>query len=175
MLRVVAFILLTAALCGCESAGKPSWNTAIDPAQTTATLQDPEDTKYHRSDEPLRLAHEHFGRGDFGTAERYYRDAVEKSPKDVQAWIGLAASYDRTGRFDLANAAYKRAIELGGETPQLLNNLGYSYMLQGKLTLARAKFKKALERDPGNPMIVNNIELLNGSSRFIQREPAAME
>jgi Flp pilus assembly protein TadD len=41
---------------------------------------------------------EYFSRGQYGIAQRYYRDAVEKAPKDVKAWIGLAASYDRLSR-----------------------------------------------------------------------------
>ena len=33
------------------------------------------------SDEPLHIGREQFGRGDYGIAERYFRDAVEKAPK----------------------------------------------------------------------------------------------
>jgi hypothetical protein len=34
----------------------------------------------------------------------------------------------------------------------------------------RAKFLKAYQREPDNPTIINNLQLLNSSSRFIQRE-----
>jgi Flp pilus assembly protein TadD len=44
-------------------------------------------------------------------------------------------------------------------------------MLRGKLTAAREKFKEAFQREPENPTIQNNINLLNGSYRFIEREP----
>jgi Flp pilus assembly protein TadD len=138
---------------------------------TTPTVQDAADVKYYRSDEPLRLAIEHFNRGNYGIAERYFRDAVEKAPKDVTAWVGLAASYDRISRFDLADRAYRQAIRLAGETTEILNNQGYSYMLRGDLVAARAKFMKAYEREPNNPTIANNLRLLNSSSRFIQRNP----
>jgi len=79
---------------------------------------------------------EHFNRGNFGIAERYFRDATEKAPKDPAAWIGLAASYDRVGRFDLADRAYVHAIRLVGETTEILNNQGYSHMLRGDLAPA---------------------------------------
>ncbi len=82
---------------------------------TTPTVREPEDAKYQRSDEPLKLGVEHFNRGHFGLAERYFQDAVEKTPADAAAWIGLAASYDRLGRFDLADRAYASAIRLAGE------------------------------------------------------------
>jgi Flp pilus assembly protein TadD len=142
----------------------------VGPA-TTAKLQDPDDVKYYRSDEPLRMGIEHFNRGQYGIAERYFRDATEKAPKDPTAWIGLAAAYDRIGRFDLADRAYAYAIRLVGETTEILNNQGYSYMLRGDLANARRKFFKAYEREPGNPTIANNLQLLNSSSAFIQRAP----
>jgi Flp pilus assembly protein TadD len=140
---------------------------------TTPTVQGDADVKYYPSDEPLRLGIEHFNRGHFGIAERYFRDAVEKAPRDASAWIGLAASYDRLGRFDLADRAYHQAISLVGETTPILNNLGYSYMLRGDLIKARKYLLKALEREPRNPMIINNLRLLNDSYRFIARSPEA--
>jgi len=139
---------------------------------TTFTVQDPGDVKYYRSDEPLRLGIEHFNRGNYGIAERYFRDATEKAPRDPTAWIGLAASYDRLARFDLADRAYYSAVKLVGETTQILNNEGYSYMLRGDLHHARIKLLKAYEREPNNPMILNNLNLLNSSYRYIQRGPA---
>lgn len=143
----------------------------VDDAGTTPTIQNPGDVKYYPSDEPLRLGQEYFNRGIFGVAQQYFQAAVEKAPRDASAWVGLAGSYDRLGRFDLADRAYREAIKLQGETTQILNNEGYSYMLRGKLSAAREKFKEAVEREPDNPTIENNINLLNGSYRFIQRDP----
>ena len=134
-------------------------------------VQEPTDVKYYPSDEPVRMGLEQFNRGNYGIAQRYFKDAVEKAPRDVTAWIGLAASYDRLRRFDLADQAYVQAIRLGGETVQILNDQGYSYMLRGNLSAARRKFEKAYSLDPANPVIVNNLELLNGSRRFIERPP----
>jgi Flp pilus assembly protein TadD len=138
---------------------------------TTATVQQPGELKYYPSDEPLRMGIEYFGRGDYGLSERYFRDAVEKAPKDATAWVGLAASYDRLRRFDLADRAYAEAVRLTGETVQLLNNQGYSFMMRGNLVRARQKLQRANELDPANPVVTNNLELLNGSRRFIQRAP----
>src|ERR1700745_67380 len=108
-----------------------------DGPPTTGKVQDPDDVKYYRSDEPLRMGIEHFNRGNFGIAEHYFRDATEKAPKDPTAWIGLAAAYDRLARFDLADRAYAYAIRLVGETKEILNKQGYSYMLRGDLVNAR--------------------------------------
>ena len=136
----------------------------------TFTVQDPTDVKYYPSDEPLKLALEHFNRGHFGIAAKYFEDAVTKAPEDATAWVGLAASYDRIGRFDLADRAYKQAIKLVGETTAILNNEGYSYMLRGRLIEARRKLLKAYEREPKNPTILNNLKLLNASEPIIRRD-----
>lgn len=154
--------LVSLSLAGCGTADDP-W------ALTTLTLQAPADVKYFPSDEPYKQGVEHFNRGHYGLAERYFRDAVEKAPKDASAWVGLAASYDRIQRYDLADRAYAKAIKLSGETTQILNNQGYSYMLRGSLSTARAKFIKAGKREPSNPTILNNLKLLDASYRYIQR------
>jgi Flp pilus assembly protein TadD len=138
---------------------------------TTATVEEPVDVKFYSSDEPLRMGMEYFGRGNYGLAERYFRDAVEKAPKDATAWTGLAASYDRLRRFDLADPAYAQAIRLTGETVQLLNNQGYSFIMRGNFVGARQKLRRAYELDPANPVVINNLALLNESRRFIERAP----
>jgi Flp pilus assembly protein TadD len=132
---------------------------------TSLTIQDPRDEKFKASSEPYRLGVEQFNRGYYGNAEKYFREAVEKSPQDVDAWLSLAACYDHIRRFDFADKAYDRAIALGGKTVQLLNNQGYSYVLRGDLRKARRKFKEALKRDPDNVMVQNNLRRLESSGR----------
>ena len=122
-------------------------------------------------DDDLGVAKKYFRQGSYGLAERHFRRAVELHPRDAEAWVGLAASYDRLRRFDLADRAYTQAIRIVGPTPEILNNQGYSYMLRGDLANARKKFLKAYEREPNNPTIANNLQLLNSSSGFIQRSP----
>ncbi len=127
---------------------------------------------YHASDNLLQTAKGEFREGRFGLAEKNYRKAVEVSPRDVEAWIGLAASYDRLRRFDLADRAYAHAIKLVGRNTMMLNNLGYSQLLRGDLKKARQHFLAAYEREPDNPIIRNNLELLNQSGKRIVREKA---
>jgi Flp pilus assembly protein TadD len=157
-------------LTGCNTVSEFA-APAVDEVAPTPTLQNPGDIKYYPSDEPLKLGLEHFKKGNYGLAQRYFRDAVEKAPEDVEAWIGLAASYDRVRRFDLADQAYAQAIKLTGETVQILNDRGYSYLLRGDLVKARVKFLKAYQLDPTNPVVINNLQLLNSSYRYIQRAP----
>jgi Tfp pilus assembly protein PilF len=167
--------LLATALAACETVQEATVRDAAVVAPVAPAgpdpVQEPTDVKYYPSDEPVRMGLEQFNRGSYGLAQRYFKDAVEKAPRDVTAWVGLAASYDRLRRFDLADQAYAAAIRLGGESVQILNDQGYSYMLRGNLTAARRKFEKAYSLDPTNPVIANNLELLNGSRRFIERAP----
>lgn len=174
-MRRIIFMLtccwLATGLAGCETTLRDAAIVAPVEPPGGDPVQEPTDVKYYPSDEPVRLGLEHFNRGAYGLSQRYFKDAVEKSPKDVTAWVGLAASYDRLRRFDLADQAYGQAIRLGGETVQILNDQGYSLMLRGNLNGARRKFEKAYSLDPTNPVIINNLELLNGSRRFIERPP----
>jgi Flp pilus assembly protein TadD len=159
-------------LGGCWDPTRQDVSEGVPPLMTD-TVQGDASVQYYPSDEPLRLAIENFNRGSYGIAERYFRDAVEKAPKDASAWIGLAASYDHLGRFDLADQAYAAAVRLVGETPALLNNRGYSYMLRGNLVAARRDLVKAYEHEPANPIIINNLKLLDGSAHFIERAQGA--
>jgi Tfp pilus assembly protein PilF len=157
-------LMLALSATGCNQTG-----LTPTPVPNPVTGQNPGDVKYYPSDQPVRLGIQRFYEGNFGLAQQYFQDAVEKSPSDVTAWTGLAASYDRLARFDLADRAYAAAAKLEGETTQLLNNEGYSYMLRGDLKAARSKFQSALRRDPNNQTTLNNIKLLSSSQNFIER------
>jgi Flp pilus assembly protein TadD len=113
------------------------------------------------SDESVRLGKEYYAHTDYGLAEQSFRAAVEANPDSVDAWVGLAASYDELRRFDLADKAYVQAIRLAGETPEILNNRGYHYLLRGNLVQARRYLLAAAARDPGNPYVISNLKLLD--------------
>ncbi len=102
---------------------------------------------------------------NFGLAERRFQHAVELHPRDAEAWLGLAASYDQLRRFDLADRAYAQAIRIVGQTAEILNNQGYSYMLRGDYIRARAKLLAARRLDPRNKYVANNLRLLDRSAR----------
>ena len=128
--------------------------TAIDPGAGAEVLGvDPKDD--------LGLGKRHYKEQNYGLAEKHFRKAVEAQPRSAEAWVGLAASYDRLRRFDLADRAYDQAINLLGPTPELLNNQGFSYMLRGDYKLARKKLAAAQSKDPDSAYIQNNINLLN--------------
>src|SRR5258708_11602 len=145
-------------LIGCDATVRGAALVAPLDAAGAAPRQHPPAAKYCPSDEPVRMGLEQFNRGNYGIAQRYFKDAVEKSPKDLTAWVGLAAAYDRLRRFDLADQAYSQAIRLGGETVQILNDQGYSYMLRGNLSASLRQLDKAYSLDPTYPVIVTNLQ-----------------
>ena len=120
----------------------------------------------HVGDDPnddLQLGKKYFRSNNFGLAEKSFRSAAEKHPNDAEAWIGLAASYDRLHRFDLADRAYAQAIHIVGPTAEILNDQGFSYMLRGDYTRAHKTLQQAQTKDPSNPYVHANMQLLEES------------
>jgi Flp pilus assembly protein TadD len=117
------------------------------------------------ANDDLSLGKKQYRANNFGVAEGHFRHAVELHPRDAEAWLGLAACYDRLRRFELADRAYKQAILIAGPTAEILNNQGYSYMLRGDYKRARVTLADAQRKDPGNRFVANNIQLLEESSR----------
>jgi tetratricopeptide (TPR) repeat protein len=135
-----------------QESQKPKW-PFIDPPATPQLLGDDPNDDVSRG----KL---YFRQGSYGLAERSFRKAVELHPKDAEAWLGLAASYDRLRRFDLADRAYTNVIKLTGATPAIMNNQGFSYMLRGDYAKARSTLLAAQAKDPENAYIQNNLQLL---------------
>jgi len=190
----VARVLAVAALCapwlaGCESWNKPPWwNKPPEPAAEAAPLVEAPPPEVTGTVDPpvtplpgvtpaihgdlesdLNLGKRHFRQGEFGLAEKYFRRAVEAGIRDArkaaEAWMGLAACYDRLRRFELADRAYARALAIVGPAPEILNNQGYSYLMRGDYARARVKLDAAYAKDPGNPHIIANLDELDRAVR----------
>jgi len=128
-----------------------------EPAQPRLYGGDPNDD--------LSLGKKQYRAGNFGVAEKHFRRAVEGHPRDAEAWLGLAACYDRLRRFELADRAYKQAILIAGPSAEILNNQGYSYMLRGDYKRARVTLTDAQRKAPDNKFVANNLQLLEESAR----------
>lgn len=122
--------------------------------------------QFYLGDEDARLGHENFLAGNFGNAEYYFRRAVEITPQNGAAWLGLASCYDRLGRFDLAERAYRSVDKFARNNVAVLNNHGYSYLLRGRNSEAVKLFKRALEIEPDNPTVLNNLRMANAGESY---------
>src|SRR5258706_2217561 len=105
---------LALGLAACETVRDASVVAPVDTVSVDP-VQEPTDVKYYPSDAPLRMGLEQFNRGNYGIAQKYFKDAVEKAPKDVNASVGLGASYDRLRRFDLFRPADAQGDLLRGQ------------------------------------------------------------
>jgi Flp pilus assembly protein TadD len=187
---VVATVACLTCLAGCESSTKlgdliqskpettqgiPSAVGAAEPALPSSLRESaltemqpdavPKGLLGKDPNDDLSLGKKHFRAANFGLAEQHFRRAVEQHPRDLESWVGLAASYDRLRRFDFADRAYDQATKIAGPTAELLNNWGYSYMLRGEYRRARDTLLQAQAQDPRNPYVKNNLELLEASFR----------
>ena len=143
----------------------------VEPVESTGSVTGPAGKKTAPGllgsdpNDELSLGKKHYRANNFGLAEKHFRLAVEKHPRDAEAWLGLAASYDRLRRFDLADRAYSQAVGILGPTVEILNNQGYSYMLRGDYKRAHATLAAARRKDPNNKYVQNNLRLLEESYR----------
>lgn len=116
-------------------------------------------------EEDLSAGRAHFRAGRFAEAEVAFHRAAKMNPHDAEAWLGLAACYDRMRRFELADRAYVQAAAIKGPTSEILNNQGYSYLLRGDMKRARTTLTAAKNKDPGNTYVQNNLQLLDQAER----------
>ena len=156
---VVAAATVALLLSGCSSLMPGAFG------DRSSGLADVANIEYYASDQALAEAKNHFRQGNYGHSATLYKKAAELEPKDAEAFLGLAASYDRLRRFDLADRAYVQAIRILGATPEILNNQGFSYMLRGDYKRARETLLAAQAKDPASPFIQNNLALLAASAR----------
>ena len=150
--RLLVLAACAALLAGCETASQLNDATGSVTAGGEVLGEDPKDD--------LSLGKKHYQEQNYGLAEKHFRRVVEAQPRTAEAWVGLAASYDRLRRFDLADRAYQQATGLLGPTPEILNNEGFSYMLRGDYKTARKKLLAAQAKDPESKFIQNNLDLL---------------
>ena len=155
--RGALVVAALAAISGCAGVVEPSPSPA-EAALRAGAL--PEAVPPVPAGAELEVAKRRFRAGNFGYAARYYEQAVAIDADSAEAWLGLAAAYDRLRRFDLADRAYAEAAALAGGTAAYHNNVGFSYLLRGERDKAGRSFQHALDLAPDSVTIRNNLELL---------------
>lgn len=159
-------LLMVTSLTACTTMDPGNYGVAdadfSDPYPVDVWVPEVENTElpYVPVENPMKEARLQFENANYGLAQQHFLHVTEQRPDNVDAWLGLAASYDQLRRFDMSKKAYHRAIALVGPSAAILNNMGYSYLLQGKLLEAKKKLFAAHQMDPDNPHVQANIELL---------------
>ncbi len=105
------------------------------------------------------LADISLAREDFDTAERDYKEAIRRQPRDRELQDLLGALYYRTGRYQLAEASFRRSVELAPDSIFGYRNLSAAYCSEGRYDEAAAQLQKALEIQP-LPSLYSNLGTL---------------
>jgi Flp pilus assembly protein TadD len=150
---------LACALLGAAFMVSGCTTNPVDALSTTSITPPSKDI----SADDLRQGKAQFRDGNYGLAEKHFRQAVELRSDNAEAWMGLAACYDELGRFDFADRAYDQLVKVAGRRPRIVNNMGYSQLLRGNKKKARVLLMEAERALPGDKLVEANIALLNKS------------
>lgn len=78
-----------------------------------------------------------------------YRRALELEPRNVNAFVGIANTYDSLSMPEKAIQSYRKAIDLDPGYYAPYNEMGRFYYFNGKLADAAQQFQNAVDRAPG--------------------------
>lgn len=95
--------------------------------------------------------------GDWGRAERFYRQALQAKPDWATVYYNLGVIADSQQRFQQAFQCYQKAVTLEPDYRQALENLGCVSLKQGDPEHAIAYFKQAIALDSEQPSLWNNL------------------
>jgi tetratricopeptide (TPR) repeat protein len=82
---------------------------------------------------------------DYGNAERYAQEVINKAPHAASPHILLGTIYGNQGNYDKAVASFTKARELRPRNVEALNNLGVMYRFAGDLAKAEEALKAAIK------------------------------
>ena len=164
-MKVISIATMALVLVSCAELGVSPFG------DHKASNYDTSRADYHPDDQLLISAKANFREGNYGKANRLFKQAIDVSENDPQAWLGYAATSDMLRRWDKSDLAYRKLRPMIGNRIEYHNNLGYSYLLRGNLRAARREILKAYEIDPSNEFAANNLELLRNSVGYPKRGP----
>jgi len=151
--RACLILAVAAVLVGCGSTGAVKPRTAL-----------PDDVPDVPPGSEIEAARAAFETGNFGFAARFFEKAMRAEPNDMEACLGLAASYDWLYRFDLSDPVYAACGKIEGDRFLYFNNVGFSNLLRGELGKASVNFGQANALRPGHPVVATNLQILRDVS-----------
>jgi hypothetical protein len=98
--------------------------------------------------------------GHVRPAHLAYSSAIEKWPKNVLAYTGLANSAFAMGNYSLSEQVYQQALALSPDSHQLWNNLAYAQAKLGRHNESLRSINKALVLSPDNPNYLDSLREL---------------
>jgi len=111
----------------------------------------------------IRLGEARLKSNDLKGAEEAFRAALQKSPNQPQALLGLGTAQLRNGEAEAAVRTLTPAAQAAG-TVAAYNKLGTALVLAGRSDEAKNAFKKAVALEPGNLDTQTNLALAEALS-----------
>ncbi len=107
----------------------------------------------------MNLANVLLDAGDFGDAERRYREAIGIAPRSAEAHNNLGRLLLARKRLPEAVASFEAALQVNPAHASALNNLGNALRDQGRLKEAFARYRAAQLARPDYPEAFSNLLL----------------
>lgn len=105
----------------------------------------------------INIGLEYKKKGDYETAIKYYKMAIEADPDKAGAYNNLGSALYQLKDLEGANEAFKKACELNPYHSVMVYNLALSYELLGKYDEAEKNYLKALKLNKKAPAPRKNL------------------
>ena len=100
-------------------------------------------------------------KGNFGSAEKYAKDAVTQDDKYAKAYHNLGIALDAQEEHKKAERAYRKGLELwDGDPTSIMNNLALNLTAQNYLDEAAEILRKAKALSPDTIEIERNLRIV---------------
>ena len=133
-----------------------------------------EEPRFNRANDTayVKLGELYLEQEQFQQAEEQFKKAIQITPGDDRAYVGLGWSYMRQqGKVKRAEEQFKKAIRITPGNVWACDILGQLYLHQGQFQRAEEQFKKAIQITPGNPHAYNALgQLYLTQGRFQRAE-----
>ena len=127
------------------------------PAEAISSFQAAWEKNPELAKAAVRLAKAYLENGETKEAERVARQAAEKFPNEIDAWLVLATVEDAEKRYPEALSALDRAYRLNDKHLQVLVNQGIISAKMGKFDEALQKLNGALALFPAEPAVQSSL------------------
>ncbi len=105
-----------------------------------------------------------FATSDYEAAEKSYKQAIELSSDNSDAFFGLAATLRVVERYTEAISFYEKAFKIEPERTDAYWEIAYSKEMVGNLTGAETDYEKCIMDNPDNSMARHLLAALKGDN-----------